>query len=88
MQAATGSPARASHATASTSSAAAGHATPTDDISFTQIAEDVTLTEDRKAETQQALMETLLASLRKEEKLLDADNWMFTALRSQFTHTS
>ncbi|KAH7276879.1 hypothetical protein KP509_39G025300 [Ceratopteris richardii] len=52
------------------------------------IAEDLAFSEDAKLETQQALMEELLESLSKEEKLLDNDAWKYAAPRSQLHLTS
>ncbi|KAI5078248.1 hypothetical protein GOP47_0005919 [Adiantum capillus-veneris] len=50
--------------------------------------EDLTFSHDAKLETQRALMEELLESLRKEEKLLDADAWKYATPRSQLYLTS
>ncbi|KAH7280065.1 hypothetical protein KP509_37G051100 [Ceratopteris richardii] len=52
------------------------------------LAEDLAFTHDGKLETQQALMEELLESLSKEEKMLDNDAWKYAAPRSQLHLTS
>eukprot|EP00250_Pteridium_aquilinum_P011386 c20030_g1_i1 orf=56-469(+) len=59
-----------------------------EDNLFAHLADDLTFTHDGKLETQRALMEELLESLRKEEKLLDADAWKYAAPRSQLHLTS
>jgi hypothetical protein len=88
------SPMRAgtSSSAASTSAAAAAAAAamaPQDDCALLdRLAEDLTFTLDRKAETEQALMEDLLASLRREKQKLEADAWQYAAKRSQLNLTS
>ncbi|BBN11360.1 hypothetical protein Mp_5g11230 [Marchantia polymorpha subsp. ruderalis] len=78
MQAGTGSPARGA-----SSSGSASAPQVQDDSVFNHLADELTFVADRKAETQQALMEDLVAALRKEEKLLDADAWKYAAPRSR-----
>jgi len=48
-----------------------------------RLADDLTFTLDRKAETEQALLEDLLSSLRKEKRKIEEDAWRFVAPRSQ-----
>ncbi|CAM6115835.1 unnamed protein product [Calypogeia fissa] len=82
-------PARASAAASSSSVTNQGgqHVSPSsqvfDDSHFPQLADELTFYADKKAETEQALMEDLIAALRKEEKLLDADAWKYAAPRSR-----
>ncbi|GBG71869.1 hypothetical protein CBR_g10805 [Chara braunii] len=50
---------------------------------FSMLAEDLTVVEDKQAETLKAIKDELFAELRKEEKKLDCDAWMYGTPRSQ-----
>ncbi|KAH8969554.1 hypothetical protein BDL97_02G039700 [Sphagnum fallax] len=88
MRAGTSSSAASTSAAAAAAAAAAGMAPPDDCALLDRLAEDLTSTLDRKAETEQALMEDLLASLRREKQKLEADAWRYAAKRSQLNLTS
>ncbi|KAL2636017.1 hypothetical protein R1flu_007496 [Riccia fluitans] len=88
MQAGIGSPARASSSSSGLGSIISPLVQVQDDTLITHLAEELTFVADRKAETERALMEDLLAGLRKEEKLLDADAWKYAAPRSRRTDIS
>lgn len=68
----------------SSASGAAGAAGNTSMAStLDRLADDLTFTLDRKAETEQALLEDLLGSLRKEKRKIEEDAWRYAAPRSQ-----
>ncbi|XP_024372707.1 uncharacterized protein [Physcomitrium patens] len=48
-----------------------------------RLADDLTFDMDRKAETEQALLEDLLNTLRKEARKIEEDAWKYAAPRSQ-----
>lgn len=69
--------------TSSTSGAAGAGANTGMASTMDRLAEDLTFTLDRKAETEQALMEDLMDSLRMEKRKIEEDAWRYGAPRSQ-----
>eukprot|EP00249_Psilotum_nudum_P017050 c26129_g1_i4 orf=76-462(+) len=72
----------------STSMSSSVIAQAAEDTLFAHLADELTFAQDRKMETERALTEDLMASLRKEGELLDADAWKYSAPRSQLHLTS